>query len=71
MGSVSRGDKESIDRWTVDTDADLELVTKILEELYPEVPNFHMQDVFDMLDRHPEMRKINSHIPQKPVRKKS
>jgi spore coat polysaccharide biosynthesis protein SpsF len=60
--------EESSDRWTVDTEEDLTLVTKIIEELYSAKPNFSMQDVLDLLDRQPWLRKINSHISQKPVR---
>lgn len=68
VGSVVRSAEDSMDRWTVDTDADLKLVSRIIEELYPINPNFHMQDVLKLLEEYPELRKINAHISQKPVR---
>jgi spore coat polysaccharide biosynthesis protein SpsF len=41
-------------RWTVDTPADLELVTRILECLYPRHPAFSLEDVLELLREHPE-----------------
>lgn len=54
-------------RWTVDTDADFELVSRILRALYPHRPGFTMQDVLDLLERHPEWNRINAHVLQKAV----
>lgn len=54
-------------RWTVDTDADFDLVSRILTALYPFRPDFTLQDVLELLDRHPEWDKINAHVAQKAV----
>jgi spore coat polysaccharide biosynthesis protein SpsF len=68
IGSIARSREDSTDRWTVDTEEDLVLVTKILEGLYPKKPDFHMDDVFRLLNEHPDWRKINAQVLQKPVR---
>ncbi|MBF0104350.1 MAG: glycosyltransferase family protein [Deltaproteobacteria bacterium] len=52
-------------RWTVDQREDLELVTLIIKELYPQTPYFCMQDVIDLLDKNPEWLKINAGVKQK------
>lgn len=67
IGSVVRSALESKDRWTVDTPEDFQLVSKIIEALYPKIPKFRMQEVLDHLDAHPKLRLINAHIAQKAV----
>lgn len=52
-------------RWTVDTPEDLELVTRILETVYPANPLFGLQEVLSVLEQHPEWAKINAHVQQK------
>ncbi len=52
-------------RWTVDCPEDLALITKILENIYPECPEFTLQDLIKLLEEHPEWSKINAHIEQK------
>jgi spore coat polysaccharide biosynthesis protein SpsF len=52
-------------RWTVDTSEDLELVTRILESLYPSKPKFTMKDILCLLEEHPEWEEINAHVRQK------
>ncbi|MBS4096877.1 MAG: glycosyltransferase family protein [Sulfuricella sp.] len=52
-------------RWTVDTLEDLELVSRIIADLYPVNPSFSMQDILDLLARHPDWSEINAHIEQK------
>jgi spore coat polysaccharide biosynthesis protein SpsF len=49
-------------RWTVDEAADFELVTKIYENLYPQLPGFGMLDILSILDQHPEWLHLNSEI---------
>ena len=44
-------------RWTVDTLEDFELIKRILEHLYPRKPDFRMQDVLQLLNEHPELKK--------------
>jgi len=48
-------------RWTVDEPKDLEFVRRIYGELGPE-PSFGMQEILDLLRRHPELATINAGI---------
>jgi spore coat polysaccharide biosynthesis protein SpsF len=52
-------------RWTVDTPEDFELVRRVLEALYPKHPDFRMNDVLTLLERHPQWRDLNRHVHQK------
>lgn len=52
-------------RWTVDTPEDLDLVTRILETLYPTNPHFRLQDILDLLKKHPDWSALNAHVKQK------
>jgi spore coat polysaccharide biosynthesis protein SpsF len=54
-------------RWTVDTPQDLELVTRILEALYPRKPAFTLADVLGVLEQHPDWSAINADVQQKTV----
>lgn len=54
-------------RWTVDTPEDFELISRILQALYPGRPDFTMHDVLGLLGRQPEWVKINAHVAQKTV----
>lgn len=54
-------------RLTVDTPEDLELVRRILGELYPRRPEFELDDILALLEHHPEWQTINSHIVQKSI----
>ena len=49
-------------RWTVDEPADFDLVHKIFEALYPEVPDFAMTDILALLAQHPEWVNLNQNI---------
>lgn len=55
-------------RLTVDTPDDFELIRRIYEELYPSNPAFTVEDIVELFERRPELRKINQHIAQKAVR---
>ncbi|MBN1213504.1 MAG: glycosyltransferase family protein [candidate division Zixibacteria bacterium] len=60
------GDKDhSAHRWTVDTPEDFELIRRMIKELYPVKPAFHMADCLEVLARHPDWIKINQHVKQK------
>ena len=48
-------------RWTVDEPEDLELVTRIFEALYPTNPAFSTADVLALLERQPELARLNAH----------
>lgn len=52
-------------RWTVDTEADFDLVSRIISALYPENPDFTTEDILSLLKHHPEWNAINAHINQK------
>lgn len=53
-------------RWTVDTPEDFQLIELLLKELYPKNRNFHLKDVLEVLQQHPDWNQINRHIEQKP-----
>lgn len=52
-------------RLTVDTDEDLALTRKIYQHLYRDGNIFHLAEVIDLIDKHPELLAINAHIHQK------
>lgn len=54
-------------RWTVDTPEDFELVSRIIESIYPENPGFGMADVLALLEKHPDWAEINRGVVQKAV----
>lgn len=47
-------------RWTVDEPADLELVTRVYEALYPGNPAFSTGDVLALLERDRDLREMNT-----------
>jgi spore coat polysaccharide biosynthesis protein SpsF len=65
--SVQMSPDLSHHRWTVDTPEDFELVSRILEVLYPKNPNFTLEDVLDLLSANPAWEYINRHVAQKTV----
>jgi spore coat polysaccharide biosynthesis protein SpsF len=65
LGSIEYLSNESHYRWTVDTNEDFQLVSKIIETLYPSNPNFTLEDMLVLLKKHPEWSKINAFIQQK------
>jgi len=46
-------------RWTVDTPEDFSFITRVYEMLYPGNPRFGMEDILQLLSRHPELSSIN------------
>ena len=46
-------------RWVVDEPEDLEFIRQIYETLYPDEPEFETEDVLALLERKPELVKIN------------
>jgi len=46
-------------RWTVDNSKDLEFVRAVYSRLYGEDKLFLMQDVLDLLEKYPHLKKIN------------
>jgi spore coat polysaccharide biosynthesis protein SpsF len=62
--NYSQQNDYSQERWTVDTPEDFALIEKIIESLYPSVPNFTQEAVIALLDQQPEWRLLNAHIEQ-------
>jgi len=49
-------------RWSVDEKEDLEFVRQVYKQLYKEGHIFYMEDVLELLERHPALKKINQGI---------
>ena len=49
-------------RWTLDTPADLELLTKIYESLYPVNEMFLMDDILELIQNNPSWSRINEGV---------
>lgn len=67
LRNVTNSEDLSDYRWTVDTTEDFELIKRILEHLYPRKPDFRMQDVLQLLNEHPDWKRINEGVKQKEV----
>jgi spore coat polysaccharide biosynthesis protein SpsF len=65
LRNVEYTSDESHHRWTVDTDQDFALVSRILQQLYPECPKFTLEDCLAQLAKHPDWARINASVPQK------
>lgn len=52
-------------RWTVDTQEDFIVVSKLIASLYPRKPCFNFHDLIQVAKNHPEWMAINAHIAQK------
>ncbi|MDP2641219.1 MAG: glycosyltransferase family protein [Candidatus Yanofskybacteria bacterium] len=52
-------------RWTVDEQADYELVNILYQRLFPQNPHFRMKDVVNLYKEDPALRTINQHVEQK------
>jgi len=50
------------------TKEDLELAREIYKHLYVPGKIFYTQEIIDLLDRHPEIAKINAHVAQKSLK---
>jgi len=55
-------------RWTLDTEEDFELISKIYDELYNGEHNFYLEEIIGLFDREPDLYQINSHVEQKKLR---
>ncbi len=49
-------------RWTVDQQEDLTFVREVFKRLYNKQKIFHLQDIVDLLQKHPELIEINNGI---------
>jgi len=52
-------------RLTVDTKEDFTLIQNIITALLPEKPDFTLDDIVALLEKHPEWKGINAHVRQK------
>lgn len=48
-------------RWTVDWQIDFDLIKKIFENLFPYNPRFTFSDILQFIERHPELKTINTY----------
>ena len=60
IGSYKNSQDISDLRWTVDEPEDLQFVTNVFSHIYPEIPDFRMRDVLNLLQKYPELKSINS-----------
>jgi spore coat polysaccharide biosynthesis protein SpsF len=47
-------------RWTLDYEEDYILIRAIYQELYPQKPNFGIDDILQLLEKKPHLKSINS-----------
>ena len=62
LSNIEYSENFSHYRWTVDTSEDLHLITKILNTLYNDKPEFTMKDIVSVMKSNPEWISINAHI---------
>lgn len=65
LGGVTYKSDESRYRLTVDTEADFELIVKIIEILYPLNNIFHLHDILELMKENRDWELINKHVKQK------
>jgi len=58
-------------RWTLDEPEDYQFIQKVCNCLFKENPLFHMQDILNLLSKHPELEKINKKFQRNEGYKKS
>jgi len=67
LGNISYRSDQSSHRWTVDTPEDFDLISRMLEALYPSIPDFSLEDCLAIIDAHPDWKFLNQHVIQKDV----
>lgn len=65
LGGLESPTDLSNHRWTVDEADDLSLVEAILERMPLPAAEFSYRDVLGILEREPDLRRINAHVTQK------
>lgn len=55
-------------RWTLDTKEDYMLISKIYGYLYKDRHNFYLEDIIQLMEKHPELYDINKDIQQKTLK---
>ncbi|WP_213586903.1 cytidylyltransferase domain-containing protein [Paenibacillus sp. J2TS4] len=64
IGGMIHHTDESRYRLTVDTPEDFQLISRIIETLYPLDPHFTLDTILELLRTHPDWVRINAHIEQ-------
>jgi len=54
-------------RWTLDTQDDYKFIKTVFEQLYPTNPKFSYKDIYQLIQKMPELLEINKAIQQKPT----
>lgn len=67
IASVQAEQDYSLFRWTVDTGEDLQLIREIFSHFGSD-DGFGWRAVLELMQRRPELARINAHVMQKPVR---
>ena len=49
-------------RWTLDEKADLIFLRKLMSYLSDDIKSFRTKDILEVINKHPELLKINSNI---------
>ena len=57
---IKNSSNQSKHRWTVDYSEDLEFVRHVFKNLYNKKKMFMMSDIFDLLNKKPDLERINS-----------
>ncbi|KXG76348.1 cytidylyltransferase domain-containing protein [Thermotalea metallivorans] len=55
-------------RWTLDTEEDFQLISAVYGYLYDENENFGLGDILKLMEKHPELIKLNEHVEQKKIK---
>ena len=63
--NIAYASDQSHHRWTVDTPADFDLISRIIEELYPKNSSFSLEDILQLISLRPELSMINSQVKHK------
>ncbi len=55
-------------RWTLDTEEDFQLISKIYNALYNGTHDFYLDNIIKLFKKNPEFYYINNHIEQKKIK---
>lgn len=67
IAQYKNGEDYSDLRWTLDTEEDFNLITKVYEHFKEKGNNFGMKEILELFNERPELLKINAHIEQKKI----
>ncbi|NMA49297.1 MAG: NTP transferase domain-containing protein [Tissierellia bacterium] len=55
-------------RWTLDTEEDFELISRIYDRLYKGKHNFYLNEIIELFNQEPGLYQINAHVEQKKLK---